>query len=173
MKTAYMYFSLPFLVIGIGVLNILVPFKELNYLTLFALVTLILLRTVLPNRLENRIITFAWHFGIIFTIGSLIFPYNKHLAYSYFAGAGVAATFYAFGDKLFYYAPQITYAWIGLAAGFLLSLTVFRDEVQRNNGLFFILTLGLSFTTLLIGKLLNYKPFSDRVPAIIEKIREE
>ncbi|MDK2783360.1 MAG: hypothetical protein PWQ32_949, partial [Thermococcaceae archaeon] len=53
--------------------------------------------------------------------------------------------------------------WIGLAAGFLLSLTVFRDEVQRNNGLFFILTLGLSFTTLLIGKLLNYKPFSDRV----------
>ena len=163
MRTNYVCLSVLFLAIGVGVLNTLVPLRDLNHLTLLILMSLLFLRTMLPRRFENRIITFLWHFAIIFTIGSLIYPYNKHLAYSYFAGAGVAATFYAFTDKLLYYGPQITYSWIGLAVGFVLSLTVFRDEVRRNTGLFLLLTLGLGLATLLIGKLVNYKPFSERV----------
>ena len=167
MRTTYVCFLILFLAIGVGVLNTLVPLRELNHLTLLTLISLLFLRTILPKRFENRIITFLWHFAIIFTIGSLIYPYNKHLAYSYFAGAGVAATFYAFTDKLlYYYGPQITYFWVGLAVGFVLSLTVFRDEVRRNTGLFLLLTLGLGFTTLLIGKLVNYKPFSERLGGV-------
>ncbi len=163
MRTNYVCLSVLFLAIGVGVLNTLVPLRELNHLTLLILISLLFLRTMLPRRFENRIITFLWHFAIIFTIGSLIYPYNKHLAYSYFAGAGVDATLYAFTDKLLYYGPQITYSWIGLAVGFVLSLTVFRDEVRGNTGLFLLLTLGLGLATLLIGKLVNYKPFSERL----------
>ncbi|USS40238.1 hypothetical protein NF865_07870 [Thermococcus aggregans] len=137
MKTVYVLFSVILLAIGVGVLNILVPLRELNYLTLVVLVSLIFLRAALPKRFKNRVLTFLWNFATIFLIGSLIYPYNKHLAYSYFAGAGVAATFYAFTDKLLYYGPQIPYFWVGLAVGFVL-------------------------TTLLIGKLVNYKPFSKR-----------
>ena len=166
MRTTYVCFLILFLAIGVGVLNTLVPLREMSYLTLLTLISLLFLRAMLPKRFENRAITFLWHFAIIFAIGSLIYPYNKHLAYSYFAGAGVAATFYAFTDKLFYYAPQITYFGIGLAVGFVLSLTVFRDEARRNTGLFLLLTLGLSFATLLIGKLVNYKPFSERLGGV-------
>jgi len=166
MRTNYVCLSVLFLAIGVEVLNTLVPLRELNHLTLLILISLLFLRTMLPRRFENRIITFLWHFAIIFTIGSLIYPYNKHLAYSYFAGAGVAATLYAFTDKLLYYGPQITYSWIGLAVGFVLSLTVFRDEVRRNTGLFLLLTLGLGLATLLIGKLVNYKPFSERLGGV-------
>ncbi|AEK73131.1 hypothetical protein GQS_06165 [Thermococcus sp. 4557] len=162
MGTPYVLISVIFLSIGVGVLNILVPFREMGYLTLVILISLLFLRAVLPKRFENRVVTLLWNFATIFLIGSLIYPYNEHLAYSYFAGAGVAATFYAFTDKLLYYGPQITYFWIGLAVGFILSLSVFRDEVRSNIGLFLLLTLGFGFTTLLIGKLVGYKPFSKR-----------
>lgn len=145
-----------------GVLNILVPFREMGYLTLVTLILLLGLRAALPKRFENRVLTFLWNFATIFLIGSLIYPYNEHLAYSYFAGAGVAATFYAFTDRLFRYAPQVTYFWIGLVVGFVLSLTVFREEVRGNTGLFLLLTLGLGLATLLIGKLVGYRPFSKR-----------
>ncbi|NJE30280.1 hypothetical protein E3E38_04330 [Thermococcus sp. 18S1] len=162
MGTPYVLLSVIFLAIGVAILNILVPFGEMGYLTLVILISLLFLRAVLPKRFENRVVTLLWNFATIFLIGSLIYPYNEHLAYSYFAGAGVAATFYAFTDKLLYYGPQITYFWIGLAVGFILSLSVFRDEVRGNTGLFLLLTFGFGFTTLLIGKLVNYKPFSKR-----------
>jgi len=160
--TPYVLLPVIFLAIGVGILNILVPFREMGYLTLVILILLLGLRAALPKQFENRVITFLWHFATIFAIGSLIYQYNEHLAYSYFAGAGVAATFYAFTDKLLYYGPQITYFWIGLAVGFILALSVFRDEVRGNTGLFLLLTLGFGFTTLLIGKLINYKSFSKR-----------
>ncbi|CAD5243616.1 hypothetical protein [Thermococcus camini] len=161
MKGQILY-SLFLLAIGVGVLNIFVPLREMNYLTLVILISLLFLRAVLPKRFENRTITFLWNLSVIFMMGSLIYPYNEHLAYSYFAGAGVVATFYAFADRLFYYAPQITYFWIGLAIGFVLSLTVFRDDVRGNTGLFLLLTLGFGLATLLMGKLVSYRPFSKR-----------
>ena len=154
--------SFLFLAIGVGMLNILVPLREMSYLTLIILISLLFLRAVLSKRFENRTITFLWNFAVIFLVGSLIYPYNEDLAYSYFAGAGVVATFYAFTDKLFYYAPQIAYFWIGLAIGFVLSLTIFRSEVRSNTGVFLLLTLGFGLATLLIGKLVNYRPFSKR-----------
>lgn len=145
-----------------GVLNIFVPMREMGYLTLVALILLLFLRAVLPKRFENRTVTFLWNFSVIFLIGSLIYQYNEHLAYSYFAGAVVVAAFYAFSDELSYYGPQIAYFWIGLAIGFVLSLTVFIDEVRNSTWLFILLTFGLGLATLLLGKLVNYRPFSKR-----------
>ena len=166
MRTPYVLLLVISLAIGVGVLNILVPFREMGYLTLVILILLLGLRAALPKRFKNRVITFLWNFVTIFLIGSLIYPYNEHLAYSYFAGAVVATTFYAFTDKLFRYAPQITYFWIGLAVGFVLSLMVFREEVRGNTGLFLLLTLGLGFATLFVGKFVGYKPFSERVRGV-------
>ncbi|AHL23062.1 MULTISPECIES: hypothetical protein [Thermococcus] len=155
--------SFLFFAISIGILNILAPLREVSYLTLAILISLLFLRAVLPKRFKNRTITFLWNFSVIFLMGSVIYHYNEHLAYSYFAGAGVVAAFYAFSDKLSYYAPQIAYFWVGLAIGFVLSLTVFIDEARDNTGLFLLLTFGLGLAMLLIGKLVNYRLFSKRL----------
>ncbi|WP_457752303.1 hypothetical protein [Thermococcus sp.] len=162
MERQCLYSAFLFFAIGVGVLNIFVPLRDMSYLTLTVLILLLFLRAMLPKRFENRTLTFLWNFSVIFLIGSLIYPYNENLAYSYFAGAGVVAAFYSFTDRMFYYAPQIAYFWIGLAIGFVLSLTVFINEVRESTGLFLLLTFGFGLVTLLIGKLINYRPFSKR-----------
>lgn len=48
-----LYLLFLFLAIGVGVLNILVPFREMGYLTLVTIILLLGLRAALPKRFET------------------------------------------------------------------------------------------------------------------------